>query len=186
MSATGREAIPYITKKPAKWSSIMCTAHRAEPQRQTKRLTESAVQATPSILRRSADIRRQNHRFRALSHRKAVPQRCITTKALIPSHSMRMAARVRRRVSPRSTLPIQPCQLQRLLAQDTPSRAGERVLRLPMRHISRDQHSIRMQTRRCMQSGQPRLIQSVIMPTADRALPVLRLKPMESKCSSQR
>ncbi len=62
--------------------------------------------------------------------------------------------------------PMQPCQLQRLFAQDTPSRAGERVLPLPMRHISRDQHSIRMQTRRCMQSGQPKLIPSVIIPTA--------------------
>ena len=106
MSATGREATPYITKKPAKWSSIMCTAHRAEQRQWTKPLTESAVQATPSTLRRSADILRLNHRFRALSHRKAAPQRCITTKALIPSHSMRMAVRVRRRVSPRSTLPM--------------------------------------------------------------------------------
>ena len=163
----------------------MCTAYRAEQRQWTKPLTESAVQATPSTLRRSADIRRLNHRFRATFHRKAAPQRCITTKALIPSRSMRMAVRVRRRVSPRSTLPMQPCQLQRLLAQDTPSRAGERVLPLPMQHISRDQHSIRMQTRHCMQSGQPRLIPSVIMPTADRAVPVLRRKHTASKCSSQ-
>ncbi len=144
----------------------MCTAHRAEQRQWTKPLTESAAQATPSTLRRSADIRRQNRRFRALSHRKAAPQRCITTKVPIPSHSMRMAVRVRRRVSRKSISPMQPCQLQRLLAQDTPSRAGERVLPLPMRHISRDQHSIRMQTRRCMQSGLPGLIPSVIMPTA--------------------
>ena len=163
----------------------MCTAYRAEQRQWTKPLTESAVQATPSTLRRSADIRRLNHRFRAAFHRKAAPQRCITTKALIPSRSMRMAVRVRRRVSSRSTLPMQPCQLQRLLAQDTPSRAGERVLPLPMRHISRDQHSIRMQTRRCMQSGLPGLIQSVIMPTAGRAVRGHRRKHTASKCSSQ-
>ena len=170
MSDMALGVILFTMKKPAKWSSIMCMAHRAEQRQWTKPLTESAVQATPSTLRRSADIRRLNRRFRAAFHRKADPQQCITTKALIPSHSMRMAVRVRRRVSPRSTLPMQPCQLQRLLAQDTPSRAGERVLPLPMRHISRGQHSIRMQTRRCMQSGQPRLIPSVIMPTAGRAV----------------
>ena len=163
----------------------MCMAHRAEQRQWTKPLTESAVQATPSTLRRSADIRRLNRRFRAAFHRKAAPQQCITTKALIPSHSMRMAVRVRRRVSPRSTLPMPRFRQISPIERDTPSRAGERVLPLPMQHISRDQHSIRMQTRRCMQSGLPGLIPSVIMPTADRAVPVLRRKHTASKCSSQ-
>ena len=163
----------------------MCTAHRAEQRQWTKPLTESAVQATPSTLRRSADIRRLSRRFRAAFHRKAAPQRCITTKALIPSHSMRMAVRVRRRVSPRSTLRMPRFRQINPIERDTPSRAGERVLPLPMRHISRDQHSIRMQTRHCMQSGQPRLIPSVIMPTAGRAVRWHRRKHTASKCSSQ-